>query len=92
MRARKIDKNQPLLVQQMRKLGMSVFVTSAVGNGFVDAVAGFRNINYLFEIKDPDKPPSGRKLTPDEQEFFNTWKGKVFKVETIDDVIKIINQ
>lgn len=88
---KRTDANQTKLVEQMRKIGLSVFITSAVGDGFPDAVCGHRNINYLFEIKDPSKPPSKRKLTPDEQSFFNTWKGKVFKVETIDDVIKIIN-
>lgn len=92
MRAKKIDTNQPALVEQMRKLGMSVFVTSMVGNGFVDVVAGYRGINHLFEIKDPSKPPSKRKLTPDEEIFHNTWKGKVHKVETIDDVLSIVNQ
>lgn len=92
MRAKKIDENQPELVKQMRKIGMSVFVTSMVGNGFVDAVCGFRSKNYLFEIKDPNKPPSKRKLTDDEQKFFDTWKGEVHKVETIDDVLKIINK
>lgn len=63
-----------------------------VGEGFVDAVVGFRKINYLMEIKDPAKPPSARKLTPDEQHFFDTWKGQVDKVETIDDVLKIVNK
>lgn len=92
MRARKTDSNQSHLVDQMRKLGMSVFITSGVGNGFPDAVVGIRKKNYLFEIKDPAKPPSCRKLTPDEQDFFNKWKGEVYKVETIDDVLKIIQQ
>ena len=91
MRAKKIDANQPELVKQMRAIGMSVFVTSMVGNGFIDAVCGFRKINYLFEIKDPSKPPSQRQLTPDEKAFFAGWKGEVYKVETIDDVLKIVN-
>ena len=90
MRARKTDTNQAALVKQMRKIGLSVFITSGVGDGFLDIVAGIRGINYLFEIKDPDKCPSARKLTQDEQDFFNSWKGQVHKVETIDDVIKII--
>lgn len=90
MRDRKIDINQPELVKQMRQLGMSVFVTSMVGNGFVDAVVGYRGINYLFEIKDPKKKPSARKLTPDEERFFEGWKGSVHKVETINEILKII--
>jgi hypothetical protein len=92
VKARKTDSNQKQLVEQMRKLGMSVHITSSLGDGFPDIVAGFRNQNYLFEIKDPAKPPSCRKLTPDESTFFSTWKGSVYKVETIDDVLKIVNQ
>jgi hypothetical protein len=91
VRARKTDSNQAELVKQMRKIGISVFITSGVGDGFPDVVAGLRGNNYLFEIKDPNKCPSARKLTPDEQDFFNTWKGSVHKVETIEDVIKIVN-
>lgn len=91
MRAKKVDSNQAELVKQMRKLGMSVAITSGLGDDFPDLVCGHRNINWLFEVKDPNKPPSKRKLRPGQQTFFDTWKGTVHKVETIDDVIKIIN-
>lgn len=91
MRARKTDSNQSTLVKQMRAIGMSVFVTSGVGEGFPDLVAGIKGQNFLFELKNPALSPSRKKLTPDEQTFFDTWKGKVYKIETIEDVIKIIN-
>lgn len=92
MRARKIDKNQPGLVKQMRQVGMSVFVTSMVGNGFVDVVCGYRGMNFLIEIKDPAQPHSKRKLTPDEQIFHDNWKGSTHVVETIFDVMRILNE
>lgn len=92
MKARRSDGNQATLVEQMRKIGLSVFVTSRVGQGFPDVVAGKGgNKNFLFEIKDPKQPPSKRALTFDEQLFFDTWKGQVHLVETIDEVIKIVN-
>jgi hypothetical protein len=91
MRVRKVDSNQSQLVKQMRKIpGLSVAHTHTVSNGFTDVVVGFRGVNYLFEIKDPSKPPSQRKLTPDELEFHKNWTGSIHIVETIDDVIKII--
>lgn len=90
-RARKTDSNQKQLVNQLRKLGMSVAVTSSLGDGFPDLVVGFRSQNFLFELKNPNLPPSRRKLTPDEQTFFSIWKGSVHKVETIDDVLKIVS-
>jgi hypothetical protein len=92
MRVRKADNNQSSLVKQMRKIpGLTVALTHTVGNGFGDAVIGFRGRNYLVEIKDPSKPPSAKKLTPDEQRFHDEWTGQISVIETIDDVMKIIN-
>jgi hypothetical protein len=91
-RAAKTDNNQSTLVKQMRAIGMSVFVTSGLGDNFPDLVTGYRSINHLWEIKNPNKPPSKRKLRQGQQLFFNTWKGTVYKVETSKDVLKIINQ
>jgi RNA-splicing ligase RtcB len=91
MRVRKADDNQPVLVKQMRKIpGLTVAHTHTVGNGFVDVVVGHKGLNYLFEIKDPAKPPSARKLTKDELIFHSMWTGSIYVVETIDDVIKIL--
>lgn len=90
MRARKIDSNQNEIVKGLRQLGVSVRVTSMLGEGFPDLVCGHRGINYLFELKDGDKSNSRKKLTTDEQQFFDTWKGKVYKIESIDDAIKIL--
>lgn len=91
MRQRRTDSNQSTLVKQMRAIGMSVFITSGVGEGFPDLVAGIKGQNFLFELKNPALSPSRKKLTTDEQSFFDTWKGKVYKIETIEDVIRIIN-
>lgn len=92
MRIRKVDANQSKLVEQMRQIpGVGVKHTHMVGDGFGDVVIGFRGVNYLFEIKDPDKPPSARKLTPDEQRFHDEWPGSIHIVEKIEDVFRILN-
>lgn len=91
MRVKRADANQSELVKQIRKLpGVTVKHTHIVGDGFTDLAVGFRGINYLFEVKDPKKPPSARKLTPDEEKFHAEWTGSIHVVETIDDVIKIL--
>ena len=74
MRAARTDTNQKAIVFALRRLGCSVKPTHMVGDGFPDIVVGFRNSNYLFEIKDPDKPPSARKLTPMENKFHIKWQ------------------
>ena len=93
MRAKRIDGNQNTLIDQMRQIpGLTVRITSMVGNGFTDTVIGYRGKTHLLEIKDPSQPPSKRKLTPDEQKFHDSWTGSIWVVETIDDVLKIINK
>jgi len=89
-RAARIDANQNEIVQVLRDVGASVAITSMVGSGFPDIVVGFRGRNYLIEIKDGSKPPSKRKLTPDEQEFFDTWRGKVFVANDVNEALSII--
>lgn len=84
------DDNQNEIVQALRSVGASVAITSALGSGFVDIVAGYRGINYPIEIKDGSKPPSKRKLTPDEQEFHDLWRGAVIVVLSIDEALEAV--
>jgi hypothetical protein len=93
MRIKKVDSNQPTIVKQLRQIpGISVAHTHIVGEGYPDLVIGYKGKNFLCEIKDPEKPPSARKLTPDEEKFHAKWTGQVAVVETITDILKIINQ
>lgn len=89
-RAARIDDNQNEIVDALRGVGASVAITSMIGSGFPDIVVGYQGRNYLIEIKDGSKPPSKRKLTPDEQEFFDTWRGTVFVVNDINEALEII--
>lgn len=91
MRGNRIDRNQNEIVSALRKLGFSVAITSMLGKGFPDIVVGKNGKNYLFELKDNEKTPSQKKLTPDEEKFFASWRGQVNKVETIDEILEITN-
>ena len=91
MRAGRVDANQPEIVKAFRDLGCTVAITSNVRDGFPDIVVGIHGINVLVEIKDGSKPPSKRKLTPDEQQWHDTWKGGVVIVESVEDVITLVN-
>lgn len=90
MRAARIDKNQTTIVKALRQCGISVHPTHNVHNGFPDIVAGHSGINYLFEIKDPQQPPSKRKLTKMEDEWHKKWNGSVHTIETYDEALDII--
>lgn len=85
---KKVDANQSKVVSALRQCGFSVAITSMVGNGFVDLIVGKNGINLLVELKDEDKPPSQRKLTPDEEKFHGSWRGKVIVANNIDDILK----
>jgi len=91
-RHRRRDGNHKQLVDQLLGVGYSVLDTADLGHGAPDLVVGANGINLLLEVKNPEQPPSKRKLTPQEQDFCNDWRGQYDVVETIDDVIRIVAQ
>ena len=88
-RIARIDSNQKQIVEQLRRLGVTVLHTHQLKNCF-DILVGYEGKNYAFEIKDGSKPKSARQLTEGEQKFFDGWLGQVDKVESIEDICKII--
>ena len=76
-RAARVDANQKEIVEHLRKMGATVQPLHTVGRGCPDLLVGYGGTNYLLEVKDGDKPPSQRKLTPDEQSWHDEWVGHV---------------
>ncbi len=89
-RAARIDANQPDIVKVLRAVGASVAHIHMVGQGLPDIIVGFRGVNYLMEIKDENKPPSKRRLTPDEKDWHDNWRGSVVVVNNEDEALKAI--
>lgn len=92
MIAAKTDGNQAEIVEGLRAIGCSVKPAHMVGKGFPDLVVGFRGLSFLIEIKDPSKPPSKRKLTPDQVKFHAEWRGQICVVETVEEAIHIVTR
>ena len=86
----RVDANQPEIVAALRAAGATVQHLHEVGRGCPDILVGFRNDNYLIEIKDGSKPPSARQLTPKEQEWHQEWRGYVTVVESAEDALAVI--
>ena len=84
-----MDANHTQIVKELRDQGVSVYSTHQL-KGFCDIVAGYKGMNYLFEIKDPNKPPSATRLTEKEKEFQNSWRGQVETIYTSDEALGII--
>jgi len=80
-RAAKVDTNQAEIVQDLRALGCTVQSIASMGQGVPDLLVGWKGKNYLFEVKDPAKPPSKRLLTEDELSWQLAWRGHVKTIE-----------
>ncbi|WP_116082067.1 hypothetical protein [Tropicimonas sp. IMCC34011] len=89
-RAAKVDSNQSRIVAALRKIGASVQPLHAVGGGCPDLLVGFRGLNRVIEVKDGDKPPSARKLTPDQVEWHGAWRGQVDVAKDEDEAFAIL--
>lgn len=86
-RAAKTDRNQSEIVAALRKVGASVQPLHAVGGGVPDLLVGIRGRNYLCEIKDGSKPPSARRLTTDQAEWHQNWRGSVHVLTDVDQAV-----
>lgn len=93
------DANQSDVVGLLRQIpGVSVKVISDVGDGFTDLVIGYKDVNYLVELKDGDKPPSKQALTPDQKDFHGKggkhpereWKGQKAVCNSLEQVLEVI--
>lgn len=91
-RAAKVDANHRALVDALRRLGASVVSLAAVGRGVPDLLVGWRGRNFLLEVKDGDKAPSRRRLTPDELAFQDAWRGQVATVENLDGALALLTE
>ena len=91
-RAAKVDANQAEIVKALRQIGCSVEHLHSVGRGCPDMLCGFKNNNYLLEVKDGNKPKSSRKLTPDHVVWHQSWRGRVYVVESVEQAIEIVNK
>jgi len=89
-RASRVDTNQQSVILEAKKLGATVQPLHMVGQGCPDLIIGFRGHNLLVEIKDGTKPPSARKLTPQQKDWHQNWRGNVYVITHWMEVINLI--
>jgi len=90
--AARIDANQDQIVAALRAMGATVRIVTQ-GNGLPDLLVGFRGMTILMEVKDGQKVPSARKLTPAEQKFFDEWRGGIVAiVNSVDEAIDLLKR
>ena len=81
-RAARTDTNQTAIVAYLRANGCTVQSLAATGKGCPDLLVGWRCVNVLLEVKDGDRPPSERRLTPDQKAWHLSWRGQVAVVDS----------
>jgi Holliday junction resolvase len=89
-RAAKVDANQAEIVKALRQVGASVQSLASTGKGCPDLLVGFRGVNWLLEIKDGQKVKSARKLTDDQVVWHESWRGRVYVVESVEQALEVI--
>lgn len=85
-RAARRDDNEPEIVAALEAASVDVVRISTP----CDLIAGRAGVTYLLEIKNPDQPPSKRKLKPEQLLFLNNWRGQYAVVETVDDALRAV--
>lgn len=87
------DDNHAAVVNALRMVGCNVQDLAAVGSGCPDILLGIPTTRELafMEIKDGDKSPCERKLTPHQVEWHARWEGyPVHIVESVSDALAIV--
>lgn len=84
------DENHKEVRKAFEAFGCSVCDLSQLGRGVPDILVGFGGLCIAVEIKDSAKPPSARKLTPDEEKFRMNWKGGYRLVTNLEDVAETV--
>ena len=86
----RVDDNHAEIAAALRQVGCSVQSLASLGNGCPDLLVGTHKANFLLEIKDGRKSPSKRRLTPDEKDWHEAWRGQVCVVESVNDALKAV--
>jgi hypothetical protein len=90
-RAARTDSNHSEVVSTLRSAGCYVLSLAAIGGGVPDLLVWAPTIGYaLLEVKDGSKPPSARKLTPDQQDWHRAWGGPVFIVTNPEEALRAV--
>jgi hypothetical protein len=86
--AKRRDDNEEEIIKALESIGCTVYRLDQP----VDLLVGRGAKNILIEVKDGGKPPSARKFTKTQRDFFKGWQGQVCKVETVEEAIEVVQR
>lgn len=91
-RAAHVDANHVEIVKALRRVGATAKSLAPMGKGIPDLLVGFRNMNFLLEVKNLEAVNKAKepRLTDDEQDFHASWAGQVAVVTTPDEAVRVV--
>lgn len=82
-RAAKVDESHNEVVRALRKAGVFVFDTSAVGRGFPDLVCSYAGFTVLVEVKSPKGT-----VRDSQREFRSRFPGSLILVRSGEEAVR----
>lgn len=86
--ANRKDANHGSIREVFESLDCSVLDISDCACGF-DLICGYKTQAIAVEVKDGEKPPSARKLTLNENNAHNAWRGPKAIVTSNDEAVLV---
>ena len=80
--ARRTDDNHARVAKALRRAGALVHSIASAGGGVPDLLVSIRGDLHLVEVKDGEKSPSERALTPAQEKWHANWAGPRVHVVT----------
>ena len=85
--AKKVDKNQVVVVKTIRDYGAQVFHLHTQGGGIPDLLVCYNDHTILMEVKDGED----KKLTPQQITLFANWMGgPLHRVNSVQEAIEVL--
>jgi len=85
--AKKVDKNQAVVVKALRDYGADVHLLHMVGAGIPDLLVAYDGQTILMEVKDG----ADKKFTLDQIKFIAGWKGgHLYRVNSSEEAIEVL--
>ena len=90
-RAHRLDSTHAAIKAQFEARGAVVQSLAGLADGVPDLIVGYQQRTALVEVKDGSKPPSKRKLTPDQVDWMTWWRGSpVLVIGCVEDVPAVL--
>jgi hypothetical protein len=87
----KRDENEDAIVRALNKVGCVIERLSAKGVPDLMVWSPYDRQIVLLEVKDGTKPPSARKLTPEQERWHDKWcEAPVYVVTSIDEAMRAV--